>query len=129
LETTARLVKALYATMHRFDAFKELSLLYFAAASFSEAARRLGKTHLCPDFLFCRHSVFAAQIRQLCESGARNLKTRVHQAIEPIDVAGLTDRSRHPWYPARPSDLFTNARKLDASEKEIRAMLKKCGFL
>jgi len=128
LETTARLVKALYATMNRFDAFKELSLLYFAAASFSEAARRLGKTHLAQDFLFCRDPVFAPQLRQLCESSSRNLKERVRQAIEPIDVAGLTDRSRHPWYPALLSDLFSNAPKLDASEKEISIMLERCGF-
>jgi FADH2 O2-dependent halogenase len=128
LETTARLVKALYATMNRFDAFKELSLLYFAAASFSEAARRLGKTHLAQDFLFCRHPVFAPQLRQLCESSSRNLKKRVRHAIEPIDVAGLTDRSRHPWYPALPSDLFSNAPKLDATAKEISIMLERCGF-
>ncbi len=129
LETTARLVGALYGTMNRFDAFKELSLLYFAAASFSEAARRLGKAHLCQDFLFCRHPVFAPQLRQLCDASSRNLRKRVHQAIEPIDVAGLTDRSRHPWYPALASDLFANARKLDATEAEIGTMLKKCGFL
>jgi FADH2 O2-dependent halogenase len=128
LETTARLVKALYGTMDRFDAFKELSLLYFAAASFSEAARRLGKTHLCQDFLFCRHPVFAPQLRQLCESSSGDLKKRVRQAIEPIDVAGLTDRSRDPWYPARIADLFSNASKLDATEKEISIMLARCGF-
>ncbi len=128
LETTARLVKALYSTMNRFDAFKELTLLYFAAASFSEAARRLGKNHLAQDFLFCRHPVFAPQLRQLCESTPRNLKKRVWKAIEPIDVAGLTDRSRHPWYPAQTSDLFANAQKLDASKKEIAIMLEKCGF-
>ena len=82
LETTARLVKALYATMNRFDAFKELSLLYFAAASFSEAARRLGKTRLSQDFLFCRHPVFAPQLRQLCESSSRNLEKRVrHRCV------------------------------------------------
>jgi hypothetical protein len=34
LDTAAQLVGALYATMNRFDLFRELSLLYFAAASF-----------------------------------------------------------------------------------------------
>jgi FADH2 O2-dependent halogenase len=128
LETTARLVKALYATMNDFDAFQELTLLYFAAASFAEAARRLGKTRLAPDFLFCRHPVVAPQLRMLCESGSRNLSKRVRHAIDPIDVAGLTDRSRHPWYPALTSDLFANAHKLDASRGEIEAMLERCGL-
>jgi len=45
LQATAKLVAALYATMERFELFKTLSLLYFAAAGFSEVARRLGKSH------------------------------------------------------------------------------------
>ena len=57
-EATARLVKALYARMGQFDDFKQLSLLYFTAASFSEAARRLGKNSLVPDFLLCGDPVF-----------------------------------------------------------------------
>jgi FADH2 O2-dependent halogenase len=126
LETTARLVSALYATMDDFDAFRELSLLYFAAASYSEATRRLGKTG--QDFLLCRDPVFAPQLRELCETNSRNLMQRVRQAIEPIDVAGLTDRSRHPWYPALTSDLFSNAHKLDASKEEILLMLERCGL-
>jgi FADH2 O2-dependent halogenase len=128
LETTARLVKALYARMNQFDSFRELTLLYFAAASFSEAARRLGKTHLAQDFLLCGNSAFAAQLRQLCQADAHDIQKRVQAAIEPFDVAGLTDRSRHPWYPACTSDLFANRRKLDATEEEISAMLKRCGF-
>src|SRR6266404_1824914 len=51
LKTTARLVGALYATMPRFEFFKALTLLYFAVASYSEAARRLGKGHLAESFL------------------------------------------------------------------------------
>ena len=93
--------------MNRFDAFKQLSLLYFAAASFSEASRRLGKPP--QDFLFCRDPVFAPKLRQLCESTSGDLSERVRDAIERIDVTGLTDRSRHPWYPALASDLFKNA--------------------
>ncbi len=43
LLATARLIGALYANMNNFPVFIALTLLYFAAASFSEAARRLGK--------------------------------------------------------------------------------------
>jgi hypothetical protein len=39
LDSAAQLVSALYAAMDRFDLFRKLSLLYFAAASFSETAR------------------------------------------------------------------------------------------
>jgi FADH2 O2-dependent halogenase len=136
LDTAARLVAALYANMRRFDLFKELSLLYFAAASFSETARRLGKTHLADSFLLCRHPVFSRQLRQICAAAQRPLSTKeiaklkreIRAAIEPFDVAGLTDRSRHPWYPALALDLLRNAPKLGAERREIAAMLQRCGL-
>jgi FADH2 O2-dependent halogenase len=109
-EATARLVKALYARMGRFDDFKQLSLLYFTAASFSEAARRLGKNSLVPDFLLCRHPVFGPRLKALSleEPGRADLAARVRDAIEAYDVAGFTDVSRDPWYPASPADLYKN---------------------
>jgi FADH2 O2-dependent halogenase len=136
LGTTARLVGALYATMDRFELFKELSLLYFAAASFSETARRLGKPRLADSFLLCRHPIFAKQLHEFCRAAtkplsaeeARSLGSRIRDTIEPFDVAGLSDRSRHPWYPALTSDLFRSAPKLGVSEIEIATMLEKCGF-
>jgi len=136
LEATARLVGALYSCMNRFELFKKLSLLYFAAASFSESARRLGKENLADSFLLCRHPVFSAQLREFCEmahqslsaSGAVELSRRICEAIEPFDVAGLNDAARDPWYPALTRDLFANASKLQAGKGEIRTMLDKCGL-
>jgi tetracycline 7-halogenase / FADH2 O2-dependent halogenase len=108
LETTARLVAALYATMNQFDLFKQLSLLYFAAAHFSETARRSGQRHLADSFLLCRDSNFSTQLRQICEAAtqplspnsASDLIERIRKTIQPFDLAGLTDPSRGPWYPA-----------------------------
>jgi FADH2 O2-dependent halogenase len=136
LETTARLVGALYATMRDFPAFEMLALLYFAAASFSEAARRLGKPQIASEFLLCKHPLFAPRLREACalahgpNSPDRGVKIEriVYDAIAPFDVAGLTDATRHPWYPAVSEDLISNAPKLSASEDEIRAMLRKCGL-
>src|SRR5271163_3537123 len=45
LLATARLIASLYANMNDFPAFLVLSMIYFAAASYSETARRLGKRH------------------------------------------------------------------------------------
>lgn len=108
LETTASLVGALYATMDRFDLFKQLSLLYFAAAHFSETARRSGQGQLADSFLLCSDPIFSSELRQICEAatqplstnGADELAERVRRAIKPFDLAGLTDPSRGPWYPA-----------------------------
>jgi tetracycline 7-halogenase / FADH2 O2-dependent halogenase len=129
-EATARLIKALYARMGRFDDFKQLSLLYFTAASFSEAARRLGKNSLVPEFLLCGHPVFGPRLKALCleEPGRAGLASRVRDAVEAYDVAGFTDASRDPWYPASPADLYKNGGKLDASSAEIDAMLARCGL-
>jgi FADH2 O2-dependent halogenase len=136
LDATARLVGALYANMDRFDMFKPLSLLYFAAASFSEAARRLGKPHLADSFLLSRHPAFGKQLREICDAacapGAKGetatLCRGLREAIAPFDVAGLTDTRRDPWYPAVPDDLLAGAGKLDASEAEVKGMLKICGL-
>ncbi|HWA87442.1 MAG TPA: tryptophan 7-halogenase, partial [Opitutus sp.] len=129
-EATARLVGALYARMNRFDEFKDLSLLYFAAASFAETARRLGKPELVPSFLLCSHPEFGPRLRALCDlpAGAASLPARVREAIEPFDLAGLTDRARDPWYPAATADLFRNAAKVGATEADIAAMLARCGL-
>ena len=137
LETTARLVGALYATVDRFELFKELSLLYFAAASFSETARRLGKPQLADAFLLCRHPIFFGHLERICDSVSKpnntekagSLGRHIHKAIEPFDVAGLTDRSRHPWYPAIASDLICSAAKFGVSEQEMVTMLEKCGAM
>ncbi len=136
LETAADLIGALYAKMNRFESFKELSLLYFASASYSETARRLGKPELANGFLLCAHPAFANQLRQICETAReldspdaiRKLSRAIRAAIEPFDVAGLTDQSRHPWYPAMTSDLLRNASKVNASQDEIRAMFARCGL-
>jgi len=137
LKSTARLVGALYATMHRFELFKALTLLYFAAASYSEAARRLGQGHLADSFLLCEHPRFSRGLRQVCrlavESGStareNDFKKLVNETIGSFDVAGLTDGMRHPWYPARPEDVLGSAAKLGVTQDEIIAMLKRCKMI
>ncbi len=136
LVATARLIASLYASMGNFPVFTALSLLYFAAASYSEAARRLGKPHLASSFLLCDHAVFGPECIRLFER-ARRLLTQAESAelirdivsaIEPFNVAGLGRPQRRNWYPVEARDLLENAGKLDATPKEIAAMLEQCGF-
>ena len=132
LQATARLVGALYSTMDRFPLFKALSLLYFAAASFSEVSRRLGKAHLADSFLLCRDPEFGPKLQELCEL-ARRAQSRdevttvsrlITKAIAPFDLAGLTDEARDPFYPARGEDILQNAGKLGASQAELTALFQ-----
>lgn len=136
LDVAEQLVAALYATMDRPAIFKRLSLLYFAAASYSEAARRLGHAHLAPGFMLHAHPRFGPELRACAAlattspggASEQQLLTRINRAIEPFDVAGLLDSSRRDWYPVRGMDLFANAAKLEASVDEVERMLERCGF-
>ncbi len=137
LVTTERLIAALYATMHDFELFRALTLLYFAAASFTESARRLGKPGLAGNtFLLGEHSVFGSRFRYCVDVALKqpageqraDLLKKIQQTIEPVNVAALGSAERRNWYPALASDLFASADKLESTREEIEAMLRRCGF-
>lgn len=136
LDATEQLVAALYASMDDVELFKRLTLLYFAAASFSETARRLGRSEMARGFLLCGDPRFGPAARA-CTEGAlarpqglarQALIDAIDRAIEPFDVAGLGDRARRDWYPARAEDLLAARAKLGATEEEITTLLARCGF-
>ncbi|HYK36236.1 MAG TPA: FAD-dependent oxidoreductase [Alloacidobacterium sp.] len=136
LHATSRLIAGLYANMNNFPVFSALSLLYFAAASFSETARRLKKPHLAPSFLLHDHPVFGPACRKLLERShylkteqdAASLIADVRHFIEPLDVAGLCRTDRRNWYPVDAKDLFASAAKLGVGREEMALMLESCGF-
>jgi FADH2 O2-dependent halogenase len=134
LLATARLIGALYATMGNFPVFVSLTMLYFAAASFSETARRLGRPHLAASFLLHDNPRF--QMRELLER-ARTVRTEaesqalsedIRRFIEPFNVAGLADPRRLNWYPADAGDMLRGAAKLGAEQDEVARVLDRCGF-
>jgi FADH2 O2-dependent halogenase len=132
LLSAERLVAALYATMADFPLFSALTLLYFAAASYTESARRLGRPQLAGAFLMSDHPWFGPQMRACCDlalsrSDPAELIERIHRVIEPVDVAGLGDRRRRNWYPVIAADLLDAAGKLNASPEEIREVLRRFG--
>jgi FADH2 O2-dependent halogenase len=134
LLATSSLVGSLYASMANFPLFVSLTLLYFAAASFSEAARRLGRPHVAGSFLLHDHPLF--QIQTLLEraravrtqEGTRRLNDEVRRIIEPFNVAGLGNPTRRNWYPAEAEDMLQAASKLGAERKEVARLLARCGF-
>jgi tetracycline 7-halogenase / FADH2 O2-dependent halogenase len=136
LDATERLVAALYATMTDPPLFKRLGLLYFAAASFSEAARRLGRPELAPGFLLSAHPTFGPELTACAslaisarDGAARQaLQDRLDRAIEPFDIAGLGDRGRRDWYPVLAADLLASGAKLKATPDQLRQLLERSGF-
>jgi FADH2 O2-dependent halogenase len=137
LDATERLVGALYATMDDPPLFKRLGLLYFAAASYSEGARRLGRPELAPGFLLSAHPVFGSELAACASLAAarpdgpdrRALERRINAALEPFDTAGLLDAGRRDWYPVRADELLASAAKFNASREEILELLERTGML
>lgn len=134
-DTAARLIAALYRNMDRPPVFNALTLLYFAAASFTEAACRLNKPELTGNtFLLGDHPTFAPAFNQCVElalegAEAQRIIKHVLTAIEPIDLAGLSDFSRRNAYGVFASDLRGSSHKLRSTAAEIDAMLWRCGFV
>ncbi|MCC6161912.1 MAG: tryptophan 7-halogenase [Acidobacteria bacterium] len=140
LGAAARLVGALYANMRDFDMFKRLTLLYFAAASYTETVRRLDLPHRARGFLLRGDRTFAPAVRAITraavdapagEAGAdvrRRLADAIDATIAPYDVAGLGDRTRRDWYPVSVDDIFAARERLGVSEADIGAMLERCGI-
>jgi FADH2 O2-dependent halogenase len=136
LDATEQLVAALYSSMNDVPLFKRLTLLYFAAASFSEASRRLNRPDQAPGFLLHAHPVFGRDLHACVmialagpQGRAREaLLEEIDRAIEPFDIAGLLDRSRRDWYPVLADDLVTHAAKLKAAPAEIEKLLERSGF-
>lgn len=134
LLAASRLIGSLYATMGNFPLFVVLTLLYFAAASFSETARRLSRPHLAASFLLCDHPDF--QLQPLLERArlvhgndeTQALMGDILRTIEPFNVAGLGNPRVRSWYPVDAGDLFRAAPKLGATPDEIARLLDRCGF-
>jgi FADH2 O2-dependent halogenase len=136
LLATSQLIGSLYANMNNFSVFKAISLLYFVAASYSETARRLDRPHLAQSFLLQDDSVFGPACRDLLERARRLTSEQestlliedILRAIEPFDVAGLTNPDRRSWYPVDREDLLRSASKVQSTREEIECLLQKCGF-
>lgn len=133
LQATAALIGALYATMPHFDGFRDLTLLYFAAASYAETMRRLGKPEQAPGFMLCSHLQFGQECLAICRSAianpTNNFSERIQRLIAPFNVAGLDRVRTRPWYPVELQDLFAAAERIGSTREDLAAMLRACGAL
>jgi FADH2 O2-dependent halogenase len=133
---TARLVGSLYKNMANFPVFRSLSLLYFAAASYSETARRLGRSNLANSFLLAGDPLFSLEFnrildlseQQMDEPQEQALEHSIYHLIEKYDVAGLCKRPHNHCYPVMAEDLYDAAHKLGARESDIDELLYRSGF-
>jgi len=138
LDRAASLIGGLYGQLENFEAFTSLTQLYFAAASYAETARRLGRAELAEGFLMGSHATFGRDFQQCLSLASKASSSNgsstpwlkhIRRAIEPINVAGLADPARRNWYPARAEDLLAAATKFgpDINPATIEAMLREAG--
>jgi FADH2 O2-dependent halogenase len=136
LLAACELIGGLYATMENFSAFTAVSLLYFAAVSFSESALRLGKPELARGFLLNEHPEFGPAARALLKRGYKldgaadtlAFTEEVVRLIEPFNLARFGDPARRNWYPVHGEDLLNSGYKLGVRREEIMGMLGRTGF-
>jgi FADH2 O2-dependent halogenase len=142
---TAHFIGTCYAGMKKFALFREFSMFYFAAASYSEMARRLEQPHLVRRFLAADHADFAQGLTQCAHrlrseaSRSSNLgngeiedqkfannevengcfATQVAESIACLNIAGLCDPHKHNWYGVDMDDVIRGATKLQMTPEQI----------
>ena len=131
----ARLVGSLHQNLGRPAVFESMSMLYFAAAIFSETTRRLGKYSLSPGFLLRGREDFRKSLERLCGEARKQhldpveFAREVARAIAPFNVAGLMNPQRRHWYPMDLEPLYASSATLGVTREEITSMLVRCGCL
>ncbi|MEP7342727.1 MAG: sigma 54-interacting transcriptional regulator [Acidobacteriota bacterium] len=128
---TADFFAGCYAAFPQFNLFSSLSMVYFAAASFCEMARRLGRNHLAQRFLAMDRPAFASATGHFSQTLRGNhgfdsvsFAAEVKQKIDCLNVAGLCDPRKQNWYDVDPKDLIVSAEKLELSQEEMRNFLR-----
>ncbi len=131
----ARLIRGAYRARWDFRRFAAFTQLYFAAASFQEAGRRLHPSFTdwtWEGFLGAGDPVIAEALDGALERleqprpdsrRAEDFEQWMVDAIAPRNLAGLADPSRHNLYPVDLQALVSSAGLLGLSRAEVEAAL------
>jgi FADH2 O2-dependent halogenase len=127
-DRTARFIAGSYAGFRDFPMFASYSMFYFAAASFSEMARRLDSPRTPRGFLCGDSDRFTSALRRLSPVGdvgvARDrFAGEVATAIDDWNVAGLCVPDKKNWYGVDLDDTIRGAEKLGLTRKQVRERL------
>ncbi len=126
LDWTADFVGAHHRAMGRFPHFAALSMVYFAAASYAELLRRLGRHDDAFRYLSANDPVFRAGIAR-CEREPdlcpREFARKIADDIAHKNVAGLADPAKGNWYGVDLSDVVRGAEKLGFTPDRMREII------
>jgi FADH2 O2-dependent halogenase len=127
-DRAARFVAGSYAGFRHFPMFAAYSMFYFAAASFSEMARRSASPNTPRGFLCGDSDAFSAALERLSPAHAGTVDVARYErdiaaAVAGWNVAGLCDPEKRNWYPVDLDDAIRNADKLGLTRKQVRERL------
>jgi FADH2 O2-dependent halogenase len=127
---TADFIAGCYASFPRFELFTSLSMVYFAAASYCEMARRLGRDHLAQSFMAMDRPAFAEGASRLSRTLRRDRRfdstlfaSQVKQKIDCLNISGLCDKRKRNWYDVDLDDVIASADKLETTSDQMRRFL------
>jgi FADH2 O2-dependent halogenase len=128
-DLTARYIGASLAAMRSFDVFAALSMFYFAAASFTEMARRLDSRVAPRRFLASDDAAFLEGLRRAIGrvgsgrafAAPTRFERTVARATERRNVAGLCDPDKRNWYGVDLEDVVRGAAKLALTPDRVRS--------
>ena len=107
--------------------FASYSMFYFAAASFSEMARRLGSPKTPRGFLCGDSAAFISAMTRLSPAASQSDRgaydSEVARAIADWNIAGLCDAQKQNWYGVDFDDTIAGADKLGLTRKQVRDRL------
>jgi FADH2 O2-dependent halogenase len=128
---TADFIAGCYASFPRFENFTSLSMIYFAAASYCEMARRLGRGHLATRFLASDHTSFASAtgkfsqlLRRKGQVDPGEFSAQVKQKIDCLNIAGLCEEQKQNWYDVNLDDVIRSAEKLGLTPAQMRKVVR-----
>lgn len=128
---TANFIAGCYAAFPHFECFTSLSMIYFAAASYCEMARRLGRGHLPQRFLASDHAPFASATGKFAQMLRRKspvdpgaFSAQVKEKIDCLNVAGLCDDQKQNWYDVNLDDVIRSAEKLGLTPSQMRKVVR-----
>ena len=127
-DRTARFIAGSYAGFRDFPMFASYSMFYFAAASFSEMARRLDSPRTPRGFLCGDSDRFSSAMTRLSPVATGDVEhdryeRDVATAIADWNVAGLCDPDKRNWYGVDLDDTIRGADKLRLTRNQVRERL------
>jgi FADH2 O2-dependent halogenase len=131
LEDSTMLVEGSYELFPRFTDFAALSMIYFAAASYAEMARRLDRGYLANRFLLGNRDAFRSALHRHCGAaieGRPSAFDAIRTDLEPFNIAGLCEPEKRNWYGVDLEDVVRGAAKLECSAEEVREFFARMGW-